>query len=147
VLGQRPDRVGSDEARQVSTRVDQGKTCRRTISTQKCTWNCPERPEESVDPDRYYAKKHVTFTDSGTLSGVQTASIAGSLVDETIEGTFTVNPDCTGSGTVNVFHGSTLARTSRINIVWDSHQNEARAIFLTPGTNISILARRMNEED
>jgi hypothetical protein len=31
--------------------------------------------------------------------------------------------------------------------VWNSHQNEARAIFLTPGTNISIEARKMAEED
>jgi hypothetical protein len=90
---------------------------------------------------------HVTFTESGTFSGAQTTSIAGNLVDEIVQGTFTVNPDCTGSATVYVFHGATLARTSRINLVWDIHQNEARAIFLTPGTNITIAARKMAEED
>jgi hypothetical protein len=95
----------------------------------------------------FTAVGHVTFTDSGTLSGAQTTSIAGNLVDETIEGTFTVNSDCTGSMTAYVFRGTTLVRTSQLSVVWDIHQNEARAIFLTPGTNISILARRMNEED
>src|SRR6266478_9400584 len=91
----------------------------------------------------FTAVGHVTFTESGTFSGAQTTSIAGNLVDEIIQGTFTVNPDCTGSATVYVLHGTTLVRTSRINVVWDIHQNEARAIFLTPGTNISILARKM----
>ena len=49
----------------------------------------------------------------------------------------------TGSATVNVYHGTTLARTSLINLVWDSHQKEFRAIFLTPGTNISIQGHKM----
>jgi hypothetical protein len=95
----------------------------------------------------FTAVGHVTFTESGTFTGAQTTSIAGNLVDETVQGTFAANPDCTGSAIVYVYHGTTLARTSRLNLVWDSHQNELHAIFLTPGTNISILARRMNEED
>jgi hypothetical protein len=89
----------------------------------------------------------VTFTESGTFSGSQTTSVAGNLVDETIQGTYTVNPDCTGTATVYVYHGSTLARTSKINLVWDMRLSEARAIFLTPGTNITIQARKMSEED
>jgi hypothetical protein len=95
----------------------------------------------------FTAVGHVTFTETGTFTGAQTTSIAGNLVDETIQGTFTVNPDCTGSATAYVFHGTTLARTSRINLVWDIRENEARAIFLTPGTNISLTARKMTGED
>ena len=64
-----------------------------------------------------------------------------------VQGTFTVSPDCTGAVTVHVFHGTTLARTSLLHMVWDSHQNEFRAIFLTAGTNISIQGRKMAEED
>jgi hypothetical protein len=90
---------------------------------------------------------HVTLTETGTFTGAQTTSIAGNLVEETVQGTFTVGPDCTGAATVHVFHGTTLARTSVINMVWDSHQNEFRAIFLTAGTNISIQGRRMAEDD
>jgi hypothetical protein len=95
----------------------------------------------------FTAVGHVTFTESGTFTGAQTTSIAGNLVDETIQGTFTVNPDCTGSMTASVFHGTTLVRTSQIKLVWDIHQNEARGIFLTPGTNINIQGRKMTEED
>src|SRR5215475_9763629 len=92
----------------------------------------------------FTAVGHATFTESGTLTGSQTTSIAGNLVEETFQGNFTVNPDCTGSAIVYVYHGSTLARTSHLSLVWDSHQNELRAIFLTPGTGISITARKMN---
>jgi len=95
----------------------------------------------------FTAVGHVTFTESGTLNGGQTTSIAGNLVEESFLGNFTVNPDCTGSAIVYVYHGSTLARTSHLSLVWDSHQNEVRAIFLTPGTGISITARKMDEED
>jgi hypothetical protein len=94
----------------------------------------------------FTAVGHVTLTESGTFSGAQTTSIAGNLVEETVQGTFAVNPDCTGSATVYVYHGATLARTSLINVVWDSHQSELRAIFLTPGTNISIEGRKMSDD-
>lgn len=86
---------------------------------------------------------HATLTESGTVSGAQTASIAGNLFDETLQGTFTVNPDCTGTVTVYVYHGSTLARTSKLNLVWDNHRQEVRGIFLTAGTSINFLGRRM----
>src|SRR5215475_5588658 len=92
----------------------------------------------------FTAVGHATFTESGTLSGAQTTSIAGNLLEDSFQGNFTVNPDCTGSAIVYVYHGSTLARTSHLSLVWDSNQNEVRAIFLTPGTGISITARKMN---
>jgi len=95
----------------------------------------------------FTAVGHVAFTETGTFSGAQTTSVAGNLVDETVQGTYTVSPDCTGSATVYVYHGSTLARVSHINLVWDLHQNQVRAIFLTPGTNISIEGRKMAAED
>lgn len=94
----------------------------------------------------FTAVGHVIFTETGTLSGAQTTSIAGNLVEETIQGTFAVNPDCTGSATVQVYHGATLARTSIINLVWDDREKEARAIFLTAGTDISIQARKMTDD-
>ena len=94
----------------------------------------------------FTAVGHTTLTESGTFSGAQTTSIAGNVVDETIQGTFNVNADCTGSATVNVYHGTTLARTSVINLVWDTHQKEFRAIFLTAGTNISIQGHKMADD-
>jgi hypothetical protein len=93
---------------------------------------------------------HVAFTASGTFSGAQTTSIAGNFFDETVSGTYTVNHDCTGSAVVNVYHGTTLARTTNLSLVWDDNRSEIRAIFLTPGTAITINAKKMfrgDEED
>ena len=89
----------------------------------------------------------VTFAKSGTLSGAQVTSIAGNFFDETIQGPFTVNPDCTGSATVSVYHGTTLARVTNLQIVWDDDRQEARGLFLTQGTAVSIVARKMNSDD
>ena len=94
----------------------------------------------------FTAVGHATLTESGTFTGAQTTSIAGNLFEETIQGTYAVNRDCTGSATVYVYHGATLARTSLINLVWDNHENELRAILLTPGTNVSLEARKIADD-
>jgi hypothetical protein len=43
---------------------------------------------------------NVTLTETGTFTGSQTTSVAGNLVEETVQGTFTVSPDCAGAATV-----------------------------------------------
>lgn len=97
----------------------------------------------------FTAVGRITFTGVGTFSCAQTTSIAGNFFDETVEGTYAVNPDSTGTLKVYVYHGSTLARTSRVTMVWDNHQKEARGIVLTAGTAITITGRKMfgNDED
>ncbi|MGH8264177.1 MAG: hypothetical protein ACRETU_13320 [Steroidobacterales bacterium] len=95
----------------------------------------------------FVAVGRVTFTDSGTFTGQQTTSVAGNLVDETVQGTYTVDPDCTGSAVVFVYHGSTLARTTTIRLVWDLHESDVRAIFMTPGTSITISGRRIFRDE
>ena len=90
---------------------------------------------------------HVTFTRTGTFSGAQTTSIAGNFFDETVSGTYTVNSDCTGTAIVNVYHGTTLARTTNLNLVFDDNHSEVRAIFLTAGTAITINAKKTFHEE
>ena len=92
----------------------------------------------------FTAVGHVTLAAAGTFSGVQTTSIAGNFFEETVQGSFTVNSDCTGNATVYVYHGSTLARTTELHLVWDHDENEMRAIFLAPGTAITLAARKMS---
>jgi hypothetical protein len=48
---------------------------------------------------------------------------------------------------VNVYHGTTLARTTNLNVVWDDNQKEARAILLTAGTAITINVKKMFGEE
>jgi hypothetical protein len=59
-----------------------------------------ERLDRDAPVGLFTAVGHVTFTETGTFSGAQTTSIAGNLVEETVQGTYAVNPDCTGSATV-----------------------------------------------
>jgi hypothetical protein len=91
----------------------------------------------------FAAVGHLTFSAMGTFSGAQTTSIAGNFFDETITGTYTVNPDCTGTIIANVYHGTTLVRTTSLKTVFVDNQREARSIFVTSGTAITINARKI----
>ena len=92
---------------------------------------------------------HITLEARGNLTGAQTVSFNGAIVPETLSGTYTVDADCTGTATVNVFHGGVLARTTNLNVIFDNNQKELRAIFLTAGTVLTVNGRKMffEEED
>jgi hypothetical protein len=88
---------------------------------------------------------------SGNITGSQTRSLNGDIAEETFTGTATVNSDCTGSDTIQVFQNGVLVRTTTLNVVYDDNAREARAIFtslvLPDGTNLptvlTIEARRV----
>src|SRR5262245_38300796 len=71
------------------------------------------------------------FDLQGNVSGKQTRVVAGTATDETISGTFTVNPDCTGNTTVTVQPGG---RVSTIDIVWVDNAKQIHAVFTSAGT-------------
>jgi hypothetical protein len=66
---------------------------------------------------------------SGNVAGSQTHTLAGQTEVEDISGTYTVNKDCTGSMTLNVFLNGQLLRTATVNVAYDSDVNHARMIF------------------
>ena len=88
---------------------------------------------------------------SGNITGSQTRSLNGDIAEETFSGTATVNSDCTGTDTIQVFQDGNLVRTTTLNVVYDDNAREARAIFtslvLPDGTNLptvlTIEARRV----
>lgn len=81
-----------------------------------------------------------TFGANGSFSGTETRSLGGSVAEETLEGTFKVNPDCTGSLTATVFESGTQVRTSVFAIVFDDNAREGRALqtslVLPVGTSV-----------
>jgi hypothetical protein len=82
---------------------------------------------------------------AGNVTGNQTTLIGGGQPsDETISGSFTVNADCTGTAVVNVFQGTTLVRTSFLDIVFVDNMNEARGIVVNAGTAITTNLRRIS---
>jgi hypothetical protein len=66
-----------------------------------------------------------TFDGKGHTSATATSSSNGNIAKVTIEGTYTVNPDCTGSMTLNV---SPFDSTVHADFVIDDGEEEIRAI-------------------
>src|SRR5438445_2549588 len=92
----------------------------------------------------------------GNIKGTQTRSLNGSVADETFTGTATVNSDCTGTDTVQVFQDGSLVRTTTLHVVYDDNGREARAIFtslvLQPSgvslpSIITIEARKLSSRE
>lgn len=64
------------------------------------------------------------------LNGKATASLNGSVTDETFSGTYTVNPDCTGKFAIDIFNLSgDKILTATLDLVFDDNVQEVRAIF------------------
>jgi len=70
-----------------------------------------------------------TQDSSGNITGTETRSLNGDVADETLAGTATVNADCSGTDTFQVFESGILVRTSVVNVVYDNNRREARALF------------------
>jgi hypothetical protein len=71
-----------------------------------------------------------TFDGKGNTEGTATLSANGNINKVTIEGTYTVNADCTGSMTLNV---SPLGVTVHADFVIDDDGAELRAIVTDSG--------------
>jgi hypothetical protein len=89
----------------------------------------------------------ISLDEDGNLTGAQTTSFNGAIVRETLSGTYSVNADCTAPATVNVYHSGVLVRTTNLDVVWDNHEHEFRALFLTAGTVLTINGRRISHEE
>ena len=86
----------------------------------------------------------ISFDARGNVNGTQTRVLAGSALDETYSGTFSVNADCTGTFTVLVQPDT---RTSTVNVVWTDNANVVSAVFTNPGFVLTATARRINPKD
>lgn len=98
------------------------------------------RQEPSIfRPARFpYASVGIyTLDEDGNLWGTRTASKGGTIVQVTVKGTATVDPDCTGKLTLGFFDdkGSQISAAVKF-VVYDDKASEARAIVtFVPGPN------------
>jgi hypothetical protein len=80
----------------------------------------------------------------GNVTGGQTHTLAGQTEAEDITATATVNSNCTGSATINVYLQGTLLRTTTVDLAYDSDGNHVRMIFtsltLADGTVLPVVA-------
>jgi hypothetical protein len=79
-----------------------------------------------------------TFDGKGVLTGTGIVSLNGNIVPGTFTGTYTVNPDCTGTYTVQ----NSLGLTVHAFFVIDDGGNEFQDVITDPGTVITCIARR-----
>jgi len=71
-----------------------------------------------------------TLDAAGNITnGVATSSLNGSVAPETFSGTYTVNADCTGTGSATISSGGTEILALTMNLSFDSNMREMRAIF------------------
>jgi hypothetical protein len=71
-----------------------------------------------------------TLTAGGNLlNGVATSSLNGVIAEETFYGTYTVNSDCTGTLSVQIFSGSTELFAVTMNMIFDKKMEHMRGLF------------------
>ena len=80
-----------------------------------------------------------TFDGNGTVTATGIVSLNGNIVPVTSKGTYTVNPDCTGTYTFQI---SPIGVTAHGFFVVDDGGNELQILITDPGTVITCIARR-----
>ena len=72
----------------------------------------------------------LSVDERGNVSGTQTSNANGAVSHDVLRGTMTVNPDCTGSQTVDIYNQSgTLLRSALWALVFLDDAREMRGIF------------------
>jgi hypothetical protein len=110
-------------------------------------------PAEAPVPVLAVAVGRYDFDFAGNFSGTQYSSAGGTVVPDAKVGTYTLNPDCTGTLTIKIYDPSltTLRRTSVWAIVLADNATEMRGIMtsmvLPNGVTLSpimaLSAKRM----
>jgi hypothetical protein len=64
----------------------------------------------------------------GNVSGTESRTVGGDFADETLTGTYTVNPDCTATTTIDFYEAGQLVRTSVLSLVFDNNERAVRMV-------------------
>jgi hypothetical protein len=88
----------------------------------------------------------LSFNAAGQISGQVTASLNGGVTQTTLSGTYTVNPDCSGTTSFTEFdQNGNPVLTASVAIAWDDDMREARFLFtsvvLPNGTSLATAVR------
>jgi len=66
---------------------------------------------------------------SGNFVGSESNNTGGNSADESIQGTITVKPNCSGELVAKVYSGGMLVRTSYVHLQYENNANEVLGIF------------------
>jgi len=70
-----------------------------------------------------------TFDGKGNLTGSQTRSVNGDVAEETFQGKYSVNADCTMNEVIQVYQSGQLVRTSSVLVVIEENGHSGTGIF------------------
>lgn len=81
-------------------------------------------------PELFASVGKLTLQSNGAVTSTQYASLGGDVSHETFEGTVTMNPDCTGTMTVELTDdsGNLPNRTVSWKVVFDDNAQEIRGL-------------------
>jgi hypothetical protein len=89
------------------------------------------------------AAGRVSIDTAGNISGTEARNVGGGFAYETLTGSLTVNSDCTGSFTANIYESGVLVRTSVVAVVFYDNLTKIRGVqqslTLPDGTPIPIV--------
>jgi hypothetical protein len=87
---------------------------------------------------------------AGNVSGTEARTVGGQFANETLKGTVSVNPNCTGTATVMFFESGALERTSVVSLVFDVLSTHVRmvqkSLTLPDGTKLSVVVTLEGEK-
>jgi len=76
------------------------------------------------------AVAQLTLDAAGNIKGKVTASLNGNVSNTALSGTYTINPDCTGTTTFGEYDSSgNLLISATVALVWDADMREFRFLF------------------
>jgi hypothetical protein len=85
----------------------------------------------------------VTVDAEGNLAGGEARNVGGGFATETLLGTWTINPDCTGNAAFSIYESGTLVRQTSFSLVFvdDMRGGYAveQALVLPDGTNLPAV--------
>jgi hypothetical protein len=85
----------------------------------------------------------LSVDEAGNISGTEARNVGGGFANETVTGSWTVNPDCTATVTVNIYESGTLVRTSVLAAVFVDRLSKIRAVqeslTLPDGNNVPAV--------
>ena len=85
----------------------------------------------------------LTVDAEGKISGTEARNVGGGFANETLTGSWTVNPDCTGTLTVDAYGNGQLVRTSVLAIVFVDDLRKVlmvqESLTLPDGTPIPVV--------
>lgn len=96
-------------------------------------------PSANAAPIPFAGVNVIAFDGNGKMTATGFGVVGGSGGPQTETGTYTVNPDCTGTYTVTINPGGLVAHAY---FVIDDTLNELQIVITDPGTVITCVARR-----